>query len=84
MPTTSASEFIRFKRVVAIQHGDTQARDPKSVNRLTQYNSRLSNVSSLTEFVTTPSLKSAQPRVQFPFNYKTFIGKIGRVHQRCS
>ena len=84
MPTADASQFTRFKRVSAVQYGDTQSIDPKSVNRLTQYNSRLSNISVLTSFLPTPTEKSAQPQVKFPFNYPTFAKKVGLLYQRCS
>lgn len=84
MPTTDASQFTRFKRVASVQRGDTQGSDPKSVNRLTQYNTQLSGVSTLTSFLPTPTLKSAQPRVRLPINFRSLTGKIGLLHQRCT
>jgi hypothetical protein len=52
MPVSSdASVFTRFRRAVAIQGGDTQANDTKSVNRLSSYATNLSAASSLTEFL---------------------------------
>ena len=81
MPTVDSSQFTRFKRITAVHRGDTQASDPKSVNRLTQYTSPVSEVSSLTRFVPTPTLKSAQPLTKPP---KSVLGKIGLLHQRCA
>ena len=81
MPTTDASQFTRFKRVVSVQKADTQSSDPKSVNRLTQYTSRLTEVSELTSFLDTPTLKSAQPLTRVPIKG---LGKIGLLHQSCS
>ena len=54
MPGADASQYTKFKKHSANQRGDTQQTDPKSVNRLTQYISRVSNVSSVGEFL--PSL----------------------------
>jgi hypothetical protein len=51
MPGSDASQYTRFKKYVAVQSGDTQASDPKSVNRLTQYVSRVTNLSSTKEFL---------------------------------
>lgn len=81
MPTTDASQFTRFKRVISVQRGDTQSSDPKSVNRLTQYNTRLSEVSKLTSFIDTPALKSEQPLTRVSIKG---LGKIGLLHQSCS
>ena len=81
MPTTDASQFTRFKRVNSVQRGDTQSSDPKSVNRLTQYNTRLTETAVLTNFLNTPTLKSAQPLTQ---TSKSILGKIGLLHQKCS
>jgi hypothetical protein len=81
MPTTYASQFTRFKRVVSIQKADTQASDSKSVNRLSQYTGRLTEIFALTSFVDTPTLKSAQPLTQVPAG---LLGKVKLLHQSCS
>jgi hypothetical protein len=51
MPGSDASQFTRFKKASAVQRGDTQQSDPKSVNRLTQYIPRLSGISGLGKFL---------------------------------
>ena len=81
MPTTDASQFTRFKRVNAVQSADTQASDPKSVNRLTQYNTPLTETAVLTNFLNSPLLKSAQPLVPAPRNSPA---KVGLLHQSCA
>ena len=53
MPGADSSQFTRYKKLMAVQCGDKQSEDPKSVNRLTQYNSPVSTC-SLTKFL--PSL----------------------------
>ncbi len=78
MPTVDSSQFTRFKRITAVQR---QPGDSKSVNRLTQYNTRISDASVLTSFIPTPTLKSAQPLTQTP---KSILGKIGLLHQKCT
>lgn len=65
MPGSDASQFTRFKKANAVQKGDTQQSDPKSVNRLTQYIPRLSAASDRNEFL--PSLtKSGGGSIPFP------------------
>lgn len=81
MPTTDASQFTRFKRVNSVQRADRQSSDPKSVNRLSVYNTPLSDTAVLTSFIPTPTLKSAQPLTQTP---RSILGKIGLLHQKCS
>ena len=54
MPGADASQYTSFKKYSANQRGDTQTTDPKSVNRLTQYIPRVSNVLNLGGFL--PSL----------------------------
>jgi hypothetical protein len=78
MPTVDASQFARFKRVNAVQR---VVGDSKSVNRLTAYNTRLSETSVLTSFLPTPTLKSSQPLTLVS---KSVLGKIGLLHQRCA
>lgn len=78
MPTVDASQFVRFKRVNAVQ-GPTKG--PKSVNRLTAYNTPLSETAVLTSFLPTPTMKSAQPLTLVS---KSVLGKLGLLHQRCS
>jgi len=51
MPGSDASQFTRFKRANAIQRGDSQQRDSKSVNRLTQYVPRLSGAWGVNNFL---------------------------------
>ena len=64
MPGADASQFTQLKKASAIQRGDTQRSDPKSVNRLTQYVPRLSSAGtskflpSLTDKNTTPLVPS--------------------------
>lgn len=54
MPGADASQYTSFKKYSANQRGDTQTTDPKSVNRMTQYIPRVSNISNLGGFL--PSL----------------------------
>ncbi len=61
MPTVDASQFTRFRKVNAFLCGDTQKSDPKSVNRLSSHNTRLTETCNLKNFLPTPSEKSAQP-----------------------
>jgi hypothetical protein len=78
MPTVDASQFVRFKRVNAVQR---VIGDSKSVNRLTAYNIHLSDTAVLTSFLSTPTVKSAQPLTRVS---RSILGKIGLLHQRCS
>jgi hypothetical protein len=61
MPGSDASQFTRFKRANAIQKGDTQASDTKSVNRLTQYTPHLSAASNSVKFLSSLTAKSTTP-----------------------
>ena len=61
MPGSDASQFTRFKKAIAVQRGDTQQTDPKSVNRLTNYIPRLSNVSCTNKFLSSLTKKSSCP-----------------------
>jgi len=80
MPGSDASQFTRFKKANAIQSGDTQQSDPKSVNRLTQYVPRLSNVSSTREFLSSLTAKSTRPITRDPLNFQSGNGKQKVAH----
>uniref|UniRef100_A0A6C0JVY9 Uncharacterized protein n=1 Tax=viral metagenome TaxID=1070528 RepID=A0A6C0JVY9_9ZZZZ len=77
--SVDASQFTQFKRVGTSARG-TQA--PITVHTF-QYIAPVSNVSSLTGFLPTPSVKSKQPQVQYPFNFPTFLAKISAVNRFC-
>ena len=79
MPGADSSEFTRFKKLTAIQCGDTQSKDPKSVNRLTQYTSPVSTC-SLSKFL--PSLRKnvsggEQALPLGTFTFKTTENSLG-------
>lgn len=85
MPGADSSEFTRFKKLTAIQCGDTQSKDPKSVNRLTQYTSPVSTC-SLSKFL--PSLRknvsggeqAAEPPLPLgTFTFKTTSSSVSFV-----
>ena len=80
MPGSDASQYTRFKKASAIQRGDTQQSDPKSVNRLSQYVPRLSNVSSTREFLSSLTEKSSRPIIRNPINFQSAYGKPKVVH----
>lgn len=80
MPGSDASQFTRFKRATAVQRGDTQQSDPKSVNRLTQYIPHLSNVSSTREFLSSLTAKTTRPIIREPINVQSAHGKPKVVH----
>jgi len=80
MPGSDASQFTRFKKAVAVQRGETQQTDPKSVNRLTQYTPHLSNVSSTKEFLSSLTEKSTRPITRDPINFQSAYGKRKVVH----
>lgn len=80
MPGSDASQFTRFKKAIAVQRGDTQQSDPKSVNRLTQYIPQLSNVSSTREFLSSLTAKTTRPITRDPINFQSGNGKPKVVH----
>ena len=80
MPGSDASQFTRFKKASAVQRSDTQQNDPKSVNRLTQYVPRLSNISSTREFLSSLTEKTTQPITRDPLNFQSSYGKPKVVH----
>ena len=80
MPGSDASQFTSFKKASSIQRGDTQQTDSKSVNRLTQYVTPLSNVSSTREFLSSLTEKSTKPITRDPLNFQSAFGKLKVVH----
>ena len=74
MPGSDASQFTRFKKANAVQRGDTQASDPKSVNRLTQYVPHLTGASSHTLF-----LSSLRPKPEPETNNITYLDFSGVI-----
>ena len=80
MPGSDASQFTRFKKASAIQRGDTQQSDPKSVNRLTQYVPKLSAASSTREFLSSLTAKTTHPITRDPINFQSATGKPKVVH----
>ena len=84
MPGADSSQFTRFKKLTAIQCGDTQSKDPKSVNRLTQYTSPVSTC-SLSKFL--PSLrKNVSGGKQLPpgtFTFRTNANSVG-FYMNCT
>jgi hypothetical protein len=61
MPTADASEYTKFKKANAVQKGDSQQSDPKSVNRLTQYIPQLSGAYSTDKFLPSLTTKNIPP-----------------------
>jgi hypothetical protein len=84
MPGSDASQFTRFKKANAVQKGDTQASDSKSVNRLTQYTPHLSAASNSVKFLSTLTEKFTAPVTRDPINFQSAFGKRGTLHQNCS
>ena len=84
MPGSDASQFISLKKARAVQHGDTQASDPKSVNRLTQYTPQLSAVSNTTKFLPTLFPKQTGPVTRDPINFQSAFGKPTVPHPNAS
>ena len=80
MPGSDASQFTRFKKANAVQRGDTQLSDSKSVNRLTQYTPHLTAASSTGDFLATLSAKSTAPNTRDPINFQSAFGKPKVVH----
>jgi hypothetical protein len=83
MPGADASQFIQFRKANAVQNGDTQRGDPKSVNRLTQYVPQLSAASSIPKFLPSLTLKNTRVLLQAPINVDTFAKK-NSPHQNCA
>lgn len=81
--TADASQYTQFKKANAIQRGDTQVSDPKSVNRLTQYVPRLSEASNRSNFLSSLTYKYTTPLVPTPINVD-FSGKKQGRKQNCS
>ena len=77
-----ASMFTRFKRVSSVQRGDTQAADPKSVNRLSVYTPPLSNASSVREFLPSLTAKTWSPRTLTRLGIG--LRRTTLLHQVCS
>lgn len=84
MPGSDASQFTRFKKANAVQRGDTQASDSKSVNRLTQYVPKLTAASSRTEFLSTLTAKNTTPITQDPIKFQSAFGKPTIPHPTSS
>ena len=84
MPGSDASQFTRFKKANAVQRGDTQASDSKSVNRLTQYVPHLTAASSTGEFLSTLTAKSTAPVTRDPINFQSAFGKPKVSHPNAS
>ena len=84
MPGSDASQFTRFKKAYAVQNGDTQASDPKSVNRLTQYTPHLTAASSTGEFLSTLTGKSITLVTRDPINFQSAFGKPKVSHPNAS
>lgn len=84
MPGSDASQFTRFKKANAIQKGDSQTSDPKSVNRLTQYTPQLSAASSRRKFLSTLTAKSTAPVTRDPINFQSAFGKLTFPHPNSS
>ena len=80
MPCPDASSFTRYRKAQAIQSGDTQTGDIKSVNRLTQYVTPLSAAGTTKEFLPSLTDKKTVPLVQLPINVDTGNGKRKVVH----
>jgi len=80
MPGSDASQFTRFKKANAVQSGDTQATDSKSVNRLTQYTPRLSVASIPVKFLSTLTEKFTVSVTRDPVNFQSSFGKPKVVH----
>jgi hypothetical protein len=81
--TADASQYTQFKKANAVQRGDTQVSDPKSVNRLTQYVPKLSFASNSTKFLSSLTNKNTRPLVPTPINVD-FSGKKQSSKQNCS
>jgi len=84
MPGSDASQFTRFKKANAVQKGDTQATDSKSVNRLTQYIPKVTAGSSRTEFLSTLTAKTTTPITHDPVNFQSAFGKPKISHPDAS
>jgi hypothetical protein len=84
MPGSDASQFTRFKKANAVQKGDTQATDSKSVNRLTQYTPHLTAASSTTEFLSTLTAKTTTPITRDPIKFQSAFGKSTIPHPNAS
>lgn len=84
MPGSDASQFTRFKKASAVQRGDTQASDSKSVNRLTQYIPRLSSASRTGEFLSTLTAKLTRPVTRDPIKFQSAFGKPIVAHPDAS
>jgi hypothetical protein len=84
MPGSDASQFTRFKKANAVQKGDTQTTDPKSVNRLTQYTPHLSAASNSVKFLSTLTEKFTAPVTRDPINFQSAFGKPTVPHPNSS
>ena len=84
MPGSDASQFTRFKKANAVQKGDTQAGDSKSVNRLTQYTPHLSVASNSVKFLSTLTEKFTSPVTRDPIKFQSAFGKPTVPHPNSS
>jgi len=84
MPGSDASQFTRFKKANAVQRGDSQHSDPKSVNRLTQYTSHLTAASDSVTFLSTLTAKSTAPVIHDLINFQSAFGKPKVSHPNAS
>lgn len=84
MPGSDASQFTRFKKANAVQKGDTQASDSKSVNRLTQYTPHLTAASNSVKFLSTLTSKSTAPVTRDPIKFQSAFGKPTVPHPNSS
>jgi hypothetical protein len=84
MPTSDASSFTRYRKAQATQSGDTQPKDIKSVNRLTQYVTPLSAAGSTKNFLPSLTDKKTTPLVQLRINVDTGNGKRKVVHPNAN
>jgi hypothetical protein len=84
MPGSDASQFTRFKKANAVQKGDTQTSDPKSVNRLTQYTPHLTAASSRGGFLSTLTAKTTTPITSNPIKFQSAFGKPTVPHPNAS
>jgi hypothetical protein len=56
MPMSDSSQFTEYRRRLAIQNGDTQQQDPKSITKFSTFSPRVS-VLDLTKFLGNPTYK---------------------------
>ena len=84
MPGSDASQFTRFKKANAVQRGDTQQSDPKSVNRLTQYIPKLTVASDSIQFLQSLTNKSITGLTRDPVNFQSSAGKPTVPHPNSS